>query len=137
MHEPERSDAVEVAEKPANKAVRSAAGPAETRTATKGNAGQQARQRKKERFTALLHHINAAMLRTAFYALNHDAAPGVDGICGRITWRTSIAGSRSSTCKSKAERTGRLCRDGATFRRKTAASARWLSLRLRRTWADA
>src|ERR1700751_1835918 len=105
MHGPEESDAVVVAEKPANKAVRSAAEPVEPRTATKGNAGQQstcraqdrvsvsqalervrqvARQRKKERFTALLHHIDPAMLRTAFYALKRDAAPGVDG----MTWET-------------------------------------------------
>jgi group II intron reverse transcriptase/maturase len=43
---------------------------------------QAARQRKKERFTALLHHIGPAMLRTAFYAIKRDAAPGVDG----MTW---------------------------------------------------
>ena len=72
---------------------------------TKGNAGQQstrraqdresvsqalervrraARQGKKEKFTTLLHHINPAMLRTAFYAMKRDAAPGVDG----MTWDT-------------------------------------------------
>jgi RNA-directed DNA polymerase len=39
---------------------------------------QAARQRKKERFTALLHHINIASLRLAFFALKRDAAPGVD-----------------------------------------------------------
>ena len=38
-----------------------------------------ARQRKKERFTALLHHVNVDTLREAFYALKRDAAPGVDG----------------------------------------------------------
>src|SRR5271155_1846218 len=97
MHKSEKSDAVVVAVKPANKAERSAAEPVEPRTATKGNAGQQstrraqdresvsralervrqaARQRKKERFTALLHHIGPAMLRTAFYATKRDAAPG-------------------------------------------------------------
>lgn len=43
-----------------------------------------ARQRKKEKFTALFHHINPEMLRTAFYALKRSAAPGVDG----QTWRT-------------------------------------------------
>ena len=42
-----------------------------------------ARQRKKERFTALFHHINVDTLRTAFYALRRKAAPGVDG----MTWR--------------------------------------------------
>jgi group II intron reverse transcriptase/maturase len=44
---------------------------------------QAARQRKKERFTALLHHVNPDSLREAFYALKRDAAPGVDG----MTWR--------------------------------------------------
>jgi RNA-directed DNA polymerase len=42
-----------------------------------------ARLRKKERFTALLHHVNVDTLRTAFYALKRKAAPGVDG----ITWQ--------------------------------------------------
>ena len=45
---------------------------------------QAARQRKKERFTSLLHHVDRAMLRTAFYAMKRDAAPGVDG----MTWET-------------------------------------------------
>jgi group II intron reverse transcriptase/maturase len=104
MHEPEKSHAVVVAGKPTNKAERSAAEPVEPRTATKGNAGQQstrraqdrvsvsqalerirhaARQRKKERFTALLHHVDPAMLRTAFYAIKREAAAGVDG----MTWQ--------------------------------------------------
>jgi RNA-directed DNA polymerase len=38
------------------------------------------RQRKKERFTALLHHITVDLLREAFYALKRKAAPGVDGL---------------------------------------------------------
>ena len=38
---------------------------------------------KKERFTALLHHISTDMLRTVFYELKRDAAPGVDG----LTWQ--------------------------------------------------
>jgi RNA-directed DNA polymerase len=105
MHEPEKSDSVVVAEKPTNKAERSAAEPVEPRAETKGNAGQQstrraqdrasvsqalerlrqaARQGKKERFTSLLHHVDRAMLRTAFYAMKRDAAPGVDG----MTWET-------------------------------------------------
>jgi group II intron reverse transcriptase/maturase len=44
---------------------------------------QAARQRKKERFTALLHHVNVDTLRVAFYALRRKAAPGVDG----VTWQ--------------------------------------------------
>jgi group II intron reverse transcriptase/maturase len=42
-----------------------------------------ARHRRKERFTALLHHIDLDRLRTAFFALKRGAAPGVDG----LTWR--------------------------------------------------
>src|SRR5499427_1350012 len=76
----------------------------ERRAGTKGNAGQQstrrtqsrqsvsqalerirkvARERKKERFTALFHHINVDLLEEAFSALKEDAAPGVD----RLTWK--------------------------------------------------
>jgi RNA-directed DNA polymerase len=105
MHESEKSDPVVVAGKPTNKAVRAAAEPVEPRTGTKGNADQQstrraqdresvsqalarvrqaARQRRRERFTALLHHVDLAMLRTAFYAIKRTAAPGVDG----MTWET-------------------------------------------------
>jgi RNA-directed DNA polymerase len=101
MYEPEKSDPVVVAGKPTNKAEQSAAESVERRAGAKGNADQQstrraqnresvsqalvrvrqaARQRKKERFTSLLHHIDPAMLRTAFYAIKRDAAPGVDGM---------------------------------------------------------
>ena len=48
---------------------------------------QTARERKKERFTALFHHLSMAMLRTAFFALKRDAAPGIDG----LTWRACEA----------------------------------------------
>jgi len=90
--------------KPTNKAGRPAAEPVERRAGTEGNADQQsthrtqsrarvtqaldrvrqaARRRKKEQFTALYHHINVDLLRTAFYALKRKAAPGVDG----MTWQ--------------------------------------------------
>jgi len=103
MHEPEKSDPVVVAAKPANNASVSnpdAEEPVEPRTGTKRNADQQstyraqdrervsqaldrvrqaARQKRTETFTTLLHHIDTAMLRTAFHAIRRDAAPGVDG----------------------------------------------------------
>jgi RNA-directed DNA polymerase len=105
MHGHEKSDPAIVAGKPTNKAVPTAAEPAEPRAGAKGNANQQsthrtqgrkrvtqalarvrqaARQRKKERFTALLHHIGIDLLREAFYALKRGAAPGVDD----LTWTT-------------------------------------------------
>src|SRR5215216_109505 len=44
---------------------------------------QVARQEKQIRFTALLHHVTVARLRDSYYALQREAAPGVDG----VTWR--------------------------------------------------
>src|SRR6202048_4898885 len=105
LHGREKSDSAIVAVKPTNKAVPTAAEPVEPRAGAKGNARQQsthrtqgrervaqalgrvrqaARQRKKERFTALLHHISIDCLRMAFFALKRDAASGVDG----LTWPT-------------------------------------------------
>ena len=104
MHGRWKSDCAIVAVKPTNKAGRPAAEPVERRAQAKGNADQQstrraqdresvsqaldrirqaARQRKKERFTSLFHHINIQLLRTAFFALKRNAAPGVDG----LTWQ--------------------------------------------------
>jgi group II intron reverse transcriptase/maturase len=108
MHEREKSDPAIGAGKPTNKAeatfVVDAAEPVEQRAGAKGNASEQsthrtqgrervlqalervrkaAWQRKDEKFTALLHHINLDLLREAFFALKRDAAPGVDG----VTWR--------------------------------------------------
>src|SRR4051812_18213689 len=104
MHGREKSDPAIVAKNPANNAGQPAAERVERRAGTEGNAGQQstrraqnresvsqalervrqaAKQRRKERFTALFHHLNSAMLRTAFFALKRDAAAGVDG----VTWQ--------------------------------------------------
>ena len=41
-----------------------------------------ARQDRKAKFTALLHHVTVERLQEGFFALKHEAAPGVDG----ITW---------------------------------------------------
>ena len=105
MHGREKSDSAIVAVKPTNKAVPTAAEPVEPRAGAKGNARRQsthrtqgrervaqalervrqaARQRKKGKLTALLHHISIDCLRMAFFALKRDAASGVDG----LTWPT-------------------------------------------------
>jgi group II intron reverse transcriptase/maturase len=42
-----------------------------------------ARERKKERFTALFHHISVELLEVSFFELKEDAAPGVD----RLRWK--------------------------------------------------
>src|SRR6201981_2680574 len=44
---------------------------------------EAAKQERKTRFTALLHHVTVALLLDSFYALKRDAAPGVD----RVTWK--------------------------------------------------
>src|SRR6266849_6180662 len=112
MHGHEKSDPAIVAVKPANKANEptaeasagaNAAEPGEPRAGTKGNADQQstcraqsresvsqalerirkvARERKKERFIALFHHISIELLEQSFFELKDEAAPGVD----RLTW---------------------------------------------------
>ena len=42
-----------------------------------------AKERKQERFTSLLHHLNVDLLRDSFYALQRKASPGMDG----VTWQ--------------------------------------------------
>src|SRR6202048_3018930 len=42
-----------------------------------------AKERKQERFTSLLHHLNVDLLRDSFYVLQRKASPGVDG----VTWQ--------------------------------------------------
>ena len=104
MHGGGKSDLAVVAGKPTNKTRQPGAESAEPRARTKGKTDQQstrraqdrgsvsqalesvrqaARQRKKEKFTALFHHLSLPMLRTAFFALKREAAPGVDG----LTWQ--------------------------------------------------
>ncbi len=41
-----------------------------------------ARQERRTRFTALLHHVTVPRLQDSFYALKREAAPGVDA----VTW---------------------------------------------------
>jgi RNA-directed DNA polymerase len=104
MHGREKSDSVIVAGKSPNKTGEPAAEAMERRAGAEENASQHsthrtqsresvsqalervrkaARQRKKERFTALFHHLTIDLLRLSFLALKRDAAPGVDG----VTWQ--------------------------------------------------
>src|SRR5260370_39731286 len=52
---------------------------------SQGLAGvrKAARENKKMKFTALLHHLTVDLLRESFYSLKRKAAPGVDG----VTWQ--------------------------------------------------
>jgi RNA-directed DNA polymerase len=103
MHGLEKSDSSIRAKKSANKPGQPGAESMERREGAKENTGQllasrtlsreiaiggldrvrqAARGNKKERFTALLHHVTVDLLRQAYYGLKRSAAPGVDG----VTW---------------------------------------------------
>lgn len=103
MHEAEKSDPSIVPVKPANNAGQPAAELVEGRDGATGNAMLQSTVRtqsraavsqaqgrireatgrnRKERLTALLHHIDVDVLRAAFFALKKRAAAGVDA----VTW---------------------------------------------------
>jgi group II intron reverse transcriptase/maturase len=105
MNEQKKSDASIVAKKPVNNPKKAGAESAEPRGATKRNreveahtpgtvsgnsvysslhrVRQAARQRKQEKFTALMHHMTVELLDDAFRGLGRNAAAGVDG----VTWR--------------------------------------------------
>jgi RNA-directed DNA polymerase len=103
MHEQEKSDSSILATKLANKPVNAGAESVEQRGEAKGNTEwlrmrrtqcresvsqrldrvrQVARKRKRERFTALMHHVDLDLLLTAYFWLKKNAAAGVDG----VTW---------------------------------------------------
>jgi RNA-directed DNA polymerase len=101
----EKSDPAVVAGKSANVGGdQPPAEPMEPRAGTEGNAvehgmrrtlgresvssgldrvRQRAREKKEEKFTTLLHHVDVDLLRSAYGWLAKDAAAGVDG----VTWR--------------------------------------------------
>jgi RNA-directed DNA polymerase len=101
MHAREESDRGEVPMNQPNKGEQAPAEVGEGRLRPKENTGQThtppaqngqrvsqglngvrqaARERKQERFTTLLHHLNVDLLRASYYALQRKAAPGVDGV---------------------------------------------------------
>src|SRR6266699_1977692 len=101
MHVLEKSDCAVVPVNQPNKEGRLSAEAGEGRTQTRENIVQShmhptqsgkrmsqgldavrkaAKERKQERFTALLHHLSVELLRDSFYALQRKASPGVDGM---------------------------------------------------------
>jgi len=100
MHDPQQSDPCVVAMKPANKSEGAGAELVERRRGAEGSADEfnthrtqsresvphglegvreRAKKWKKERFTALLHHVDVDLLRWSYSRLKRDAAAGVDG----------------------------------------------------------
>ena len=104
MHGSQKSDGLVVPMKPPNEAGRPTVEEGvEGRSSTKGNTVEQnaprtqcrtrapsaldrvheaARRDRKQRFSALLHHVTVDRLRDAYLALKRKAAAGVDG----VTW---------------------------------------------------
>ena len=108
MNGTKKSDSLIIPAKPANKAGPPAAEPVEGSSGTERNAELQSTVRtqsreavsqaqdrirgavtrnKKEKLTALLHHITVDVLRRVFFKLKKRAAPGVDG----VTWEDYAA----------------------------------------------
>lgn len=104
MHGQEKSDPGVVAGKSANAGGQPPAESMERRAGAEGNAvehgtrrtsgresvssgldrvRQRAREKDEAKFTALLHHVDVELLRSAYGWLAKDAAAGVDG----VTWR--------------------------------------------------
>ena len=109
MNVPEKSDCAVVPASQSNKGEPSSAEAGEGRAQTRENivpsrmpptqsgkgmsqglhgVRQAARERKQERFTALLHHLTVGLLCESFYALQRQASPGIDG----VTWQEYATG---------------------------------------------
>jgi RNA-directed DNA polymerase len=116
MHDGGESDGCVVPAKCPNNGWKASAEGMEGRRPTKENAGQTtasrtqsrigascdligvrkvAREEKRTRFTALLHHVTAELLRDSFYSLKREAAPGVDG----VTWKEYETGLETRLAK--------------------------------------
>ena len=103
-NDPQKSDLSIQAMKSANKPEGSGAESMERRGGTEGNTQEthtrraqdrvsvttgldrvrkRAKERKEEKFTTLLHHVDTDLLRRAYFQLKRKAAPGVD----QVTWQ--------------------------------------------------
>lgn len=106
MNDMQKSDSLVVAAKSANnlESIRSGAESMEPRSGVKGNVSQShtcrtqgresvsqrlervrqvAKERKKDKLTALMHHVDVDLLRESYFWLQRKAAAGVDG----VTWQ--------------------------------------------------
>lgn len=104
MNDPQKSDGGIVAEKSANEPEGAGEESMERRPPAEGkgletrtcrtqrrgsvSAGlerlrERAKEQRRERFTALLHHVDMDRLTAAYFALKREVAPGIDG----VTWR--------------------------------------------------
>ena len=149
---PEKSDCAVLPVNQPNKGGQSSAEAGEGRAQTKENIVQShmhptrsgkrmsqgldgvrkvAKERKQERFTALLHHLHVDLLRDSFYALQRKASPGVDG----VTWQEYETGleDRLVDLHSRVHRGAYRAnlRGESLFRKLTGGNVRWASQRWR------
>ena len=152
MNGPGKSDPSIVPGKRPNRPGRPGAEAVEGRDGTEGTAGRQstvrtlsrdavsqalarvreaAKRNKRERFTALMHHVTPDLLAWAFHQLKPKAAPGVDG----VTW-DEYAVSLDANIEDLHRRvmrggTARSRRGGSSSRSPTAGNGRSASRRSR------
>jgi RNA-directed DNA polymerase len=121
MHVQEKSDCAVVPVNLSNKEAQASAEAGEGRAQTKENivqshklptqsgkglsqglrgVRQAAKEKKQERFTSLLHHLNIGLLRDSFYALKRQASPGIDG----VTWQEYGLEDRLTDLRSRVHR---------------------------------
>jgi RNA-directed DNA polymerase len=145
MHGGGKSDEAVVAGKPANEVEQSVEEPVERRAEAEGNASQfntgrmqsretvsqglerirqAAREREKERFTSLLHHVSIDLLRRAFGELKRNAAPGVDGLRYRDYEADLERNLEELHARVHGGRTGRSRHGGHTYPSRTVDSVR-------------
>ncbi len=159
MNERGRSDRSVVPGKPPNKAEGPAAEVVEGRERAEGNSGesdalrtpgqagalsafdrvrQAAKKDRKQRFTALLHHVyGVEHLRTAYHALKRDAAAGVDGETWQHYGEALESNLQDLSGRLARGRTGRSRSGGRTSRRRTGGCGRSAFLRWKTSWSSA
>src|SRR5215472_15200702 len=155
----EKSDLPKVAEKRANEVASAAAELVERRGGAKENAELQSTVRtqsraavsqaqsrireavirnRRDKLTALLHHLSVDVLRASFFGLKKFAAPGVD----EMTWTEYAKGLEENLAELHSRvQTGayRALRVGLIFRSRMAGSDRsaslpWRTRSSRRRW---
>jgi RNA-directed DNA polymerase len=147
IHAREESDRGAVPMNQPNKGAQASAEVGEGRPRPKENTGQShtppvpngrrvsqrligvrraAQERKQERFTTLLHHLNVDLLRASYYALQRKAAPGVDGMRWK-EYEDGLEGRLTDLHSQPGERTGHSPRGESIYRRPTGSNARWAS----------
>ena len=152
MNAMERSDSSKVVKKQANKAALAAAEPVERRDGAKENADLQTTVRtqsrevvsqaqgrirvavtrnRKEKLTALLHHIDINTLRASFLGLKKFAAPGVDEMSWSEYAENLETTLRISVVGLTQERIERCRRVASTYPRPMADNGRSASLHWR------